>query len=88
MAAELVVLALAIGVGVVLTRYFPTVTRRWFGRIVAARRIVFVVVGILLALVFISSGSGILMLIGFFMLLYGILYVILDPEGWFGGIFS
>jgi type IV secretory pathway VirB3-like protein len=73
--AEIIIVALAILVGIGLIRLFPGGTRIWFYRIVAARRILFLLFGILIGLVFLSSGSPLLMFIGFLGVLYAVLYI-------------
>jgi hypothetical protein len=54
----------------------PTVTKRWFDRLVAFRRILFVAFALLVAVVLIGSGVPSLMFLGGVGLAYGGLYVL------------
>lgn len=61
-----------------LARTYPRETRLWFDRIVAARRVFFFLIGLAFALVFLGTGSPILMLFGFLGFLYGGLYLLFE----------
>ena len=79
MAAEvLLVVGLAVTVGVVLLRRYPDTTLRWFNRIRTARALIFGVFSLAVAFAFISSGSLLLMSVGGLMLLYGVVWVLVD----------
>lgn len=78
MAAELVIIGLAIVTALVLMRRYPDATLRWFNRIRAARALVFGLFSLAVAMVFISSGSLLLMTVGGLMLLYGVVWILVD----------
>ena len=79
MAVEaLLVVVLAVATGVVLLRRYPDATLRWFNRIRAARALIFGVFSLAVAFAFISSGSLLLMFVGGLMLLYGVVWVLVD----------
>jgi hypothetical protein len=78
MAAELLVIGLAIGVGYGLFRLDPALARTAYERIKAARRVVFGLVAALTALVLIASGYLPYMAIGGFVIAYGTLVVLFE----------
>lgn len=79
MATELaLVLAVVIAVGYALARWFPETTQRWFNRARTARSLLFGAAAIVIAIVLVSSGSVLLVLVGGLMLLYGVLWVLFD----------
>ncbi|NLV14358.1 hypothetical protein [Haloarcula argentinensis] len=78
MTATLLVIALVVVAALVLLRFFPETTKRWFNRVRTARMVVFGIFGLLVALAFISSGSPLLMFVGGLMLLYGVLWILFD----------
>lgn len=73
-----VVVVFAVLTGFLLMRRYPDVTLRWFNRIRMARGLIFGVSSLAIAFAFISSGSLLLMLVGGLMLLYGVLWILVD----------
>ena len=78
MMAELSLIALAFIVAFLAVKFYPEQTNRQFRRIVNARRVVVGVLGFLFALVFIRTGAFWLVLIGFIIILYMAIYLILE----------
>jgi len=78
MTAAAITIATVALVGLGLVWFFPEETRRWFNRAQQARALVFGLFSLAVALVFVASGSPMLMLIGGAMLLYGVLWLLLD----------
>lgn len=64
MASELIIILATILVAAALVYWFPNATRRWFDRIMAIRRAIFLVFLVLLGFVLIGSGSPLLILWG------------------------
>ena len=61
---ELAIIIGSIATALLLARQYPTATRRWFNRIAMARTAIYAVLMILVAFVFISSGSLLMMVWG------------------------
>ena len=80
MSSAAIVVGLAILAALLLVKFFPDQSRRWFERIRTARTLVFVLFSLAVAAVFIASGSPLLMFVGGLMLTYGFLWFFLDGD--------
>lgn len=78
MAVVVFVLLLAVAAGVAMLILFPEETVTWFERARTARTIVFGIAGVIIAFVFIGSGYTPLVIVGFLMLVYGVIWVLVD----------
>lgn len=67
---EIIALILALVVAYVLVTWYPDQTATWFGRAMAARRIILGVVAVIVAFVFLGTGNIVLMAVGFLMFVY------------------
>lgn len=75
---EALVLAGAIGTGLVLARRYPDATIRWFRRIRLARQAILAGLSLLFSLLFIGSGVIPLMAIGFLGFVYTTILVVYE----------
>jgi Ca2+/Na+ antiporter len=76
----LLIIGLVVLTAVVLVRVWPEATRRWFRRVLTARRIIFGTAAVITALLFISSGATGLVIIGSLILLFAVLFVIFSDS--------
>lgn len=77
----ILLILLALAIAYATWSLFPDEVRRWFRRMKAARKTIFGIVAIIVALAFIGSGYLPLMLVGFAMFVYiGWYYFIENPD--------
>jgi len=70
----------AVATAILLVRFYPEATARWFNRIQKFRRVIYGVFVVLVASVLVGSGNAVLVLWGFAMLvLLGLALVIDGP---------
>jgi len=78
MATEIIAIALAFGLSYALVRLRPEHTKRWFRRVMRARQVVGGIFLIALAVFMIGTGVSVLVLVGFAILLYAALFLLLE----------
>lgn len=71
-----------------LLYFFPEATERWVRRVMLARKVVFGILAIVLALFLLATGAATLMLLGGAIILLGLLWVLTDPNDEFGHSFN
>lgn len=74
--------AVAFGLALALVKIHPEPTKKWFRRIMRFRAIIGAIVGVVVALLLIGTGSTFLVLAGFIGLVYASLYLLFEePHG-------
>ncbi|QLH83398.1 hypothetical protein [Halosimplex pelagicum] len=74
----LILVALAGGVALLMSRTYPSATKTWFRRIMTFRSILGSIGGFALGLVFLGTGVDFLVLTGFAIMVYSTLYVLYE----------
>lgn len=76
--STVVAITVAVLTAALLYYLYPEASVRWMRRISAARQIILGLVSIAVALVFVGSGSTLLMLIGFAGLVLGFMWIFVE----------
>lgn len=74
-------LVAALVIAVALVYFFPEATEKWLMRVLLARKIIFGVGIVILALFLLATSAGLLPIIGGAILVLVFLYLLVDPQG-------